>query len=278
MGLSYHYKVPNPKTASNMRPIALLPLPGKIMEHIIGARLKTYLEVLNMIYNNINENNDCYIIYLDLKKAFDTVCHKLLIEKLRKIGLRPQTTSWFNSYLTDLVQRTRMNDSCSSYLPVPYGVPQGSILGPTLFSIYINDLSHFIDCDILFYADDTVILSKDHVLLQRNLKTIYERCYQNFLTINGKKSQWMCTSLIGKVIRPGTQFTLGKVKLKMVDEYKYLGVTIDRQLNFHTHRRMVISSINYKLIYFQKIRKYITLDAAKTIYKSTILPVILTME
>ena len=155
-----------------------------------------------------------------------------------------------------------------------YGVPQGSILGPTLFSLYVNDLEHFVDCDLIFYADDTVIISRDPNLLNSNLNRIYEWCNQNYLTINSKKSQWMRSRLVDKNSTPKTHFVLGGEELDMVEEYKYLGVQIDAQLNFHAHRQSLINSINYMLIFFKKIRKYINVDAAKLIYKGTILPVI----
>ena len=269
-----------------------------MLEHIISKRLKSFLhdnniltdkqhgfrkgrstlsaiiEFLNIIYNNVNDNFDSYIIYLDLKKAFDTVSHNLLLNKLVRLGLMPRTVSWFDSYLLDRVQRTKINDACSTYLTVPYGVPQGSILGPTLFSLYINDLVYFVNCDMIFYADDTVILSKDPILLHTNLNRIYNWCNQNYLTINIKKSQWMRSRLVDKNIIPGTGFDLGGEELTMVEEYKYLGVQMDPQLNFHAHRQSLINNINYKLVFFKKIRKYITVDAAKMIYKGTILPVL----
>ena len=105
-----------------------------------------------------------------------------------------------------------MNGVCSGKLPVNYGVPQGSILGPTLFSIYINDLEEIVDCDIVFYADDTVILGTDPTILMDNLEIIQKWCNTNLLTINCKKSQWMKTEILGKTDN-NYQFTLDGVDL-----------------------------------------------------------------
>ena len=205
-------KVPIPKTASDMRPISLLPSSGNILEHIISKRLKFFMaensiltdkqhgfkknrstlsaitQFLHTIYNNLNMGYDSYIIYLDLKKAFDTVCHKNLINKLQNIGLDTKTIKWFMSYLTDRKQQVKLNSACSEVLPKKYGIPQGSVLGPTLFSLYINDLIDCVNYDIIFYAEDTVVLDKDPVLLLKNLEKIQKWCNKNLLTINCKKS------------------------------------------------------------------------------------------
>ena len=269
-------KISIPKKATDMRPISLLPLPGKILEHIISKTLKTYLEdsnilsekqhgfrkkrstlsavvtFLHAIYTNIIIGLDSYIIYLDLKKAFDTVSHENLISKLKQIGLDQNTTEWFRSYLTNRKQLTKMNGVCSGKLPVNYGVPQGSILGPTLFSIYINDLEEIVDCDIVFYADDTVILGTDPTILMDNLEIIQKWCNTNLLTINCKKSQWMKTEILGKTDN-NYHFSLDGVNLDRVFEYRYLGILIDHKLNFQTHREQLINNTNYKLAFFRII-------------------------
>ena len=279
-----------------MRPISLLPLPGKILEHIIIKRLKNYLEIntiltnkqhgfrrrkstltaivelLNNVYKNIDMRLDSYIIYLDLKKAFDTVSPKLLLQKLQYIGLDQNTVGWFESYLRDRKQQTRLNNLCSGFLPMTYGVPQGSVLGPTLFAIYVNELAEVIDCDLIFYADDTVLFSHD--VLQRELVKVQNWCNENLLTINCKKSQWMKTGIIEKNIDHTVSFKLGTTPLDKVKEYKYLGLTINSKLNFVSHRDNLISKVNLKITFFRKIRKFVTTQAASLIYKVTILPIL----
>ena len=265
-----------PKTASDLRPISLLPLPGKVLEHIISKRLKTFLyerniltekqhsfrknrstllaivEFLHIVYNNLNTGNDSFIIYLDLKKAFDTVCHKTLLYKMRSMGLDQNTFDWFASYLSGREQQVKLNGACSNYLPVKYGVPQGSILGPTLFSLYINDLVNFVNCDIVFYADDTVIIGENPVLLLKNLGIIQQWCNRNFLTVNCKKSQWMKTQLIEKKLNVVHNFVMDGETLSEVKEYKYLGMIIDSHLSFQSHRDTLVNNINYKLCSLEK--------------------------
>ena len=214
------------------------------------------------------------MIYLDLKKAFDTVCHKTLLYKMRNMGLDQNTFDWFDSYLTGREQQVKLNGACSNYLPVKYGVPQGSILGPTLFSLYINDLVKFVNCDIVFYADDTVIIGENPVLLLKNLGIIQQWCDRNFLTVNCKKSQWMKTQLIEKRLNAVHNFVMNGETLSEVKEYKYIGMIIDSHLSFQSHRDTLVNNINYKLCFFRKIRQFITIDAASLIYKGTILPIL----
>ena len=103
---------------------------------------------------------------------------------------------------------------------------------------------------------------------------VYEWCNDNLLTINCKKSQWMKTNIIHKDVDPGLNFTLGNVNLDNVNEYKYLGLTVDTCLQFVTHRDILINRVNLKIVFFRKIRKFITTDAATLIYKATILPIL----
>ena len=107
------------------------------------------------------------------------------------MGLDKDTLQWFESYLTNGQQCVNINGSTSDLLPIKYGVPQGSILGPILFSLYINEIANIVDCGIVLYADHTVKYHHDHQILQSNLNRIYKWCNDNLLTINVSKSHWL---------------------------------------------------------------------------------------
>ena len=276
-------KVPHPTSASDLRPVALTPLPGKLMEKLICRRLQEWLSeneilsaaqygfrkkkstvsaitsFLDAIYKNINNKNDPWIIYLDLKKAFDTISHEKMIEKLCGLGLDGATLDWFRSYLIDRWQCVKLNNMISNILPITYGVPQGSILGPILFSIYINEIAKIVNCGIVLYANDTVIFHHDRNILQNNLRLITDWCNDNLLTINVKKSHWMHTKLCSKtdehIPQDDNKFMVRNSRLTEVDTYKYLGLFIDNSLNFQLHHKKVVSQIQLKLNQFRKIYK-----------------------
>ena len=291
-------KISNPKFASDLRPISLIPLPGKILEHLISTRLKDYIHnnniltgnqhgfrkehstissvttLLDNIYSNLNRYEDTFLIYLDLKKAFDTVSHEILINKLGGLGLDTLTVDWFQSYLEHRQQYVKFNNCTSTVKNVEYGVPQGSILGPILFVLYINDLAALLsNKNVILYADDMVLYSSNHISLQNMLDKTSEWCENNLLTINCKKSQWMQTTIVHKLGQK-IDFHLNTRTLEEVREYKYLGLLLDNDLNFKSLRENLYRRVNLKISFFKKIRVYIDVNTAINIYKSTILPII----
>ena len=171
-------------------------------------------------------------------------------------------------------QYVKFNNEVSSVGNILYIVPQGSVLGPTLFSVYINDLAELLGTDsLLLFADDTVIYNTDPYIIQSMLDKISIWCDENLLTLNCKKSQWMKTNLVAKN-REDNVFCLGATPLEKVIEYNYLWLKMDCDRSFKSHRDMLQNRVNYKLLFFKKIRKYINVNAAATIYKSTILSII----
>ena len=192
------------------------------------------------------------------------------------MGLDEHILLWLESYLTNRQQCVKVNGITSGLLPIVYGVPQGSILGPILFSLYINNIVNIVDCGMILYADDTVIYHHDHNVLQTTLDRITEWCNENLLTINVKKSHWLKLRICAEEanVQIGQKFVINNLELLQVEVYKYLGVFVDVKLNFQSQHKKVLANVNAKLAHFRKIRYYLTKRAAIMIYKCTILPLL----
>ena len=215
---------------SNYRPISLLPLPGKLLEKVVHTRISQFLEnndllcheqngfrknrstthsivnLTNSILNAVNNQDTCLAIFIDFKKAFDTVNHKILLAKIEHLGIKGELLVWISNYLHNRAQRTFANNILSPTLPVSCGVPQGSILGPLFFILYVNDVKKYIGEDgIGLYADDTVLFThKPNWLLAQNdlqakLDRLVEWSKKNEFTINSQKTKFMVFGSRSKV-------------------------------------------------------------------------------
>ena len=168
------------------------------------------VEVCDYLLDNMSEGFLTGAVFLDLKKAFDTVQHEVLIKKLISIGVQGRELDWFSSYLTERYQVTKVNDHHSNKAPVNFGVPQGSILGPLLFTLYINDLPGNIrsrSSRVYLYADDTAIFVKGksidviNTTLNTELAHVSQWLQSNYLTLNVKKTKSMLIGTHQKLSR-----------------------------------------------------------------------------
>ena len=212
-------KAGNSSSVGNLRPVSLLPLPSKIIEKIVHNRIYNHCEnnnilderqggfrpshstcittahCINDIYKAMNNNKILIATYIDAMKAFDTVDHQILLQKAEYYGIKGDTLSWLRNYLTERYQCTISNNVISDTKLITCGVPQGSVCGPLLFLLYINDIAKVLDhCKVSLYADDTVIyVAHDNVnsaleLLQGDLNNLSSWCTRNKLTINSRKT------------------------------------------------------------------------------------------
>ena len=294
----------DPTDVSNLRPISLLPLPGKIAERLMHTHISNYVEqqgLLNTkqggfrkgrstistvasltddILEGLNDRKFTTASFIDLKKAFDTINHKILLQKLPHFGLNLNLITWITSYLSNRKQQCTVNGVTSKVRPIVCGVPQGSILGPLLFLMFINDVdTNIVHSKVLLYADDTVIYAchKDesvaHLWMSEDLNVLCKWCQSNQLTINQKKTKIM---LFGtrNMMRRGTQpdTFINGFKLQYVTHFNYLGIKLDNSLTFELHACETIRMVAHKLYLLSRIRKYINIQQAITIYRSMIVP------
>ena len=207
--------------------------------------------------------------FIDLKKAFDTVNLDILLTKLCLAGVRGNLMKWCRSYLLGRRQKTVANGFTSDVLPTTCGVPQGSVLGPLLFLIYINDLQNVLqNCHVKLYADDTVIYQSGvngfeaADILQTDMDKFSIWCNENKLTVNAKKTKLMIFA----------QHFINNTSIQIVPTFKYLGLLLDSTLSFNSHIASLIRLISYKMSLLAKLKKYLNNNVALLIYKTMLLP------
>ncbi len=214
------YKEGDKTDPANYRPISILPVISKILERVVHKQLYKYLSdnrilsdaqfgfrkgystsscvisLVATIFNNMSQGLLTGVLFLDLKKAFDTVDHSILLRKLHMYGMGPGAVDWFEHYLTNRVQCTKINNKLSDFQAITCGVPQGSILGPLMFILYINDMESVItDCKLSLYADDTALYFSNTsfvelmMTLRDEIHSVSQWQNLNKLTLNTKKNE-----------------------------------------------------------------------------------------
>ena len=218
--------------------------------------------------------------FIDLRKAFDTVDHTILLNKLKCYGVSSSNLNWCTNYLANRTQSTLANGILSPEHGITCGVPQGSVIGPLFFVLYVNDIQLATrDSKTQLYADDTVIFAagEDKVSAVQKLQPALNQfsiwCKANKLTLNASKTKLMIFGTRYKVKKARDVIVkVGGTTLQVVPSYKYLGFTLDSTLSFNCHVKTVSSLVAYKANLLAKIRKFLTVPVAMKIYKSMILP------
>ena len=238
------------------------------------------METVCDLYHAMNLDLITGLLFLDVRKAFDSLNHKVLLTKLKNIGLENNVVQWFSSYL-NRKQILRHKDTTSDELQVISGIPQGSILGPTLFIFYINDIFTIIpDVKIKMFADDCVLYKSGivwndiHEPLQRMLDKYILWGYDHCLHLNADKTKCMIVGNKGKLkslVGPAP-FNAGNRPIMFVKRFSYLGIILDDELLLEPLYKHVCRQVEQKLFMLRKIRRNITTNAAITLYKQMILP------
>ena len=248
-----------------------------LYEFQFGFRKKhsTYLAhliLLDRITKSLDNGETAHGIYLDFSKAFDTGNHEILLKKLYHYGERENAYAWFQSYLPGQVQYVTYNNVQSSPKPIKCGNPQGSILGPLLFLIYINDLPNVCDQSMPFlFADDTHLFSsgkdieKLYEVAIEELNAIAEWLKMNRLYLNVKKTHYMVFTN-AKNKRPKSELKFEGESISEVSKTKLLGVMIDQKLNWQHHISDISCKVAKCIGIIMKLRKIMNNESLQSLY------------
>lgn len=297
------YKKGNKELIENYRPVSTLPIFGKIFEKIIYSRLYkflTYKQILldsqfgfrkghstshalhyssNIIKQELVNKNHVLGIFIDLSKAFDTLDHRILLRKLENCGIRGVANDLLKSYLSDRTQYTCFLGEKSTLQPIIYGVPQGSVLGPLLFLIYINDIVNCIDASVklVLYADDTNIFitdkDKNNLIQKANtvLKRVNDYMKSNLLHINVDKCCYMHFDPRSNHKEADTDeeeiaLQINGVIIPEVESTKFLGVMIDNKLTWIPQIESLHKKLKSSTGMLRRMRDFIPKENYKTLY------------
>ena len=290
---------------SNYRPISILQIFSKVLEKIVYTRLLNYLTKFNILCDNqfgFRKNHSTFMavlelvdnlsnsmdrkefsvgVFIDLSKAFDTVNHKILLEKLLHYGIRGTPLNWFSDYLSNRKQFVKFNDTLSEQKTISCGVPQGSILGPLLFLIYINDISNCSSLlKIILNADDTSIFYSgkdlDQLLQSVNLELVKLSIWfkANKLSLNLKKTKSMIFCSRTKRYTKNIDIMIDNQIIEQVRSLTFLGVHIHEHLDWKPHINIISLKTSKSIGAINKIKSLISATARRTLYCSLVLPYI----
>ena len=293
----------------NYRPISILPALSKIVERHVFLSLSSWFNKYNLLFSsqssyrkhhscitamvnlvdqliaNMDDKLISSLLMIDLSKAFDTINHELLITKLSIYGVSPSSLKWFKAYLTSRRQYVRIDNVDSNSQIIRHGVPQGSILGPLLFIIFMNDINlvPISDCELHLYADDTTMLTCSPTMDQLTTTTnqaltiIVDWFLKNKLIVNLKKTECMTVMTKAKerfTSENNSTLSIHDNQIKQVFHHKLLGLVIDSHLTWNDHVDYIVSKAASRLFLLKKIKPFLSLKERKLFYSSMIMPVL----
>ena len=242
---------------------------------LLTSTVHSLFDLTEDIRQGIDENKLVCGIFVDLQKAFDTVDHKILLKKLEHYGIRGVANQWFQSYLCKRRHYVNIQGSDSNIAEVDLGVPQGSVLGPLLFLIYINDLHKAIKHSTArLFADDTNLLLKNQSLkkLQKlinyDLRHLYNWLVANKISLNNDKTELIIFHHPNKKLNFNLKIKLNGKKLSLSSYVKYLGILLDPHLNWGPHIDVLSSKLNRAAGMLAKIRHFVSTESLRNIYFS----------
>ena len=291
------YKKNEKTNCDNYRPISLLSNVSKVFERIMYNRMELFLNESNIIYDyqfgfrkkystnhallsiveqirtNLDNKKFACGVFVDLQKAFDTVNHKILLAKLMHYGINGSANLWLSSYLTNRTQNVSLNGTFSDKMNVSCGVPQGSILGPLLFTIYINDMHNaFKKCLVHHFADDTNLLYTDkdphnlQKVMDKELKVLVEWLRANRLSLNVDKTEFIIFRPPRKSLNNRIVLNLDHNKIYESTKIKYLGLLLDSRLSWKIHISELSKKLSRAIGMLYKIRTYTPKPILRSLY------------
>ncbi|KAJ8287209.1 hypothetical protein GJAV_G00048920 [Gymnothorax javanicus] len=293
----------DPKNLNNYRPISKFSILAKVLERLVNDQIKDFLgshnilsplqsgfrkrhstvsaavKVVNDILEALDKKFHCAALFVDLSKAFDIVDHSILCQRLSAIGFSSNAVGWFANYLSNRKQSVLVGELSSSMVKVSNGVPQGSVLGLTLFTIYINNIGSILNASVHLYADDTILYccasSVSHAFqsLQSAFDVFQSQLRQLKLVLNAEKTKVMLFSN-SKCVPDALHsiVSLQGTPIELVSNYKYLGIHIDDGLSFKIHVDNLLKKLKMKLSFFFRNKSCFSFAAWKRLVAATFLP------
>ena len=297
------FKKEDPSVVSNYRPISLLSAVGKVLEKIVHKHLFNFvrehdllsalqsgfipgdstvnqlIDIYNTFCKSLDEGKEVRAVFCDISKAFDRVWHKGLIFKLESIGVSDSLLRWFSDYLVERKQRVVLPGAASSWKNIKAGVPQGSILGPLLILIYINDIVEDFHSSIRLFADDTSLyIIVDNPLLAANslkadLTNLHTWASKWLVTFNPSKSESIIFSRKhNRPIHP--PLNMAQQVINEVTSHKHLGLVFSNDCNWHEHIDYIKTKAWFRINIMRKLKFLLDRKSLETIYISFIRPLL----